>query len=805
MSSQTWLPAFFDSQWGHLNNEVMIYNGKEIEFPAIMQVSFFKLIETLEEQLKGEDEAAAQYAAALLKEVEKYPELRDGIADVEKLGDYQSSFDKLSKPIFPDALTTNEIKFLAPPFYFKPLYTSTRFDNIIKATGEEFNFIMKDVDEDTFYLYCCFFILGHHYRFPLSGSTPQFLEFYNQQQDLMRTYKMLINADMCEFIPTEKAVDITKEDFEELINNFGDMALWKQKFPPNSWIMRGVNVISMVDVTFDQSLSSIASNLLVKDTDTFEKIQQGIRRMLNNNDLSIGVLSLENGALTPMDKDEVTSIILKRGESLSCNADLCDFSHNQLINEREPLVVTDADYMNRVAPSALSQKIAGSGYKSYVIAPIVHEDEFLGFMELGSKNKYELHKGSLKVLAQVLPILAMAHKRFLTESLNQIEAVIQQECTTIHPSVKWRFEEEAKNFVEAREAGEEPIFRDITFDKLYPLYGQMDIKGSSERRNKAVSADLVKQLTGVKKVLDAALEKGPMPAFEELIFRTEGYMKELKKELAAGSEHKILAFLSNDVYPVFDHLKTQDASLQSEIAEYESMVHPEMKTVYEERKKYDTSVNLINQRLASYLDNRQTEAQAMFPHYFERYKTDGVEYNIYIGQSITKDKTFDKVYLRNIRLWQLLVMCEMENEFKQIQKELDTNIEIASLILVYNTSISVQFRMDEKQFDVEGAYNARYEIIKKRVDKAHIKGTNERITQPGNIVIVYSQEQDAHEYRTYLNFLVAKGFLKEGYEDHELEDLQGVHGLRALRAQVNYAGGLTVDEFLEEIEESTAN
>ena len=101
----------------------MIYNGNEVEFPAIMQVSFFKLIESLEAQLEGDDVAAASYARALLEEVEAYPELRDGISDVNKLKDYDASFKKLSKALFPDALTTNEIKLLAPPFYFETLYT----------------------------------------------------------------------------------------------------------------------------------------------------------------------------------------------------------------------------------------------------------------------------------------------------------------------------------------------------------------------------------------------------------------------------------------------------------------------------------------------------------------------------------------------------------------------------------------------------------------------------------------------------------------------------------------------------------
>ncbi|MEP0296913.1 MAG: GAF domain-containing protein, partial [Reichenbachiella sp.] len=215
--------------------------------------------------------------------------------------------------------------------------------------------------------------------------------------------------------------------------------------------------------------------------------------------------------------------------------------------------------------------------------------------------------------------------------------------------------------------------------------------------------------------------------------------------------------------------------------------------------------NQINQRLASYLDEKQIVAQEMFPHYFERYKTDGVEYNMYIGQSISRDRKFDKIFLRNLRIWQLVVMCEMENEFRAMQKDLPMPIEIASLILVYNTSLSVHFRMDEKRFDVEGAYNARYEIVKKRVDKAHIKGTSERITQPGRLAIIYSQEQDAREYRKYLQFLAAKGYVKKGFEDLELEDLQGVTGLRALRVEVAYAENLTVDELIEAMEGSSSN
>jgi hypothetical protein len=89
---------------------------------------------------------------------------------------------------------------------------------------------------------------------------------------------------------------------------------------------------------------------------------------------------------------------------------------------------------------------------------------------------------------------------------------------------------------------------------------------------------------------------------------------------------------------------------------------------------------------------------------------------------------------------------------------------------------------------VDGAYNIRYEIVKKRIDKAHIKNTEERLTQPGKIAIVYSKSKDAEEYKEYIEFLQSKKLLKPGIELVELEELQGVSGLKALRVDVEFEG-----------------
>jgi hypothetical protein len=66
-----------------------------------------------------------------------------------------------------------------------------------------------------------------------------------------------------------------------------------------------------------------------------------------------------------------------------------------------------------------------------------------------------------------------------------------------------------------------------------------------------------------------------------------------------------------------------------------------------------------------------------------------------------------------------------------------------------------------------------------------IKGRSERLTQPGKIAIVYSQRQEALEYQKYVDYLQSSGHLRDEVENLDLQDLQGVHGLKALRVAVN--------------------
>ncbi|MDB4273823.1 GAF domain-containing protein [Algibacter sp.] len=763
-----------------------------IESPLNLKVSFSVLLNHYETLAKSNDEFIATKAKSILKTAEAYPELRSGFSDISILEKRAKEINTILQDSFSPILTNNEIKTASVPFHNLIFNSSERFKNIIEIAGDDFELQIKNMPEDDRYIIACNIILSFCYGYNLNFKRPFFYEIPDSN-GIIHYYKILYNADFCEIIPTETAPKITQDDYDNLLDNFENIALWKEKFPPNSYIFKGFVISNIFDVTDDQSISNIKSSLIGEDKGKDESFMQGFneifRSLLGVNDIKVGfsIYNQEENVFERVYGIGMKSFLLNNSESASCADALCSWSYNRLLNENKYFSVSDVDKVFKKAKGRAPHitSLHEQGVKSAIFAPIANENGLLGIIEIVSNKPQVLNSINANKLIDVMPYIVSAVERSKNEEENLIEAIIQKECTSIHPSVHWRFEKEAKDFIRAERSGEQASFKKIAFENIYPLYGQIDIKGSSEARNKATQQDLTLQLTAVKSIFESALELEELPIYEQFIYQIDEYLKGLKEHFQVDSEQQISEFFKQDIEPGLKHLYITD-ELKEQIQGYFDSIDDKVNVLYNHRKQYDDTIALINKEMASLLDRKQLEAQQMYPHYFERFKTDGVEHNMYVGESITKEDSFNPIYLYNLRLWQLQVMCEMENSYYQMQSEFPISLDVASMILVFNQPLSISFRMDEKQFDVDGTYNARYEIVKKRVDKAFIKGTKERVTQKGKISIIYSQKQDEREYLRYVKFLQSKNYLDTDVEIVELQDLQAVTGLKAIRVSVLY-------------------
>ena len=762
------------------------------KMPLKQLISFNKLLERYDAMAEGPDPVMAERAKRILAAQAPYPELREGFNDETLLKKHEEVIRIILQDTFSEVLTHNEIKIASLPFDNTVFNASKRFQKIIEDAGKDFVPQMRDLPDNQMYAIACTVILNAHYGFNIDFKRPFFYDIPDAN-GVMKHYRILYNADFVEILPTEKAKELTQADVEELIENFDNIDLWKEKIPPQSFILKGFVISNMFDVTVEHSISEIKSNLIANDkrasTNFMEDLGETFRSFFNIKDINAGFVTYnpKENSFERVHGYGIESVILGKEDVTACDTALCPGSYKALLGDNTYFAVSDVDkYFEMSEGMAPYKNLKEAGYQSAIFAPIADDGNLLGVLELASPQKLALNSINAHKLEDIMPYIVTAVLRSKAEEENLIDAVIQHECTSVHSSVYWRFQEEAKNFIKDSLQGLQPSFKEVVFPDVNPLYGQIDIKGSSKARNTAIQRDLMIQLSEISTVLTEAFDKTKLPIYEELIFRVANHVDAIKGTLHTNSEQAIFNFVMEEINPVFKHLKKVDAHLEKLITTYESYIDPGTHSYYDHRKNYDDSVMLINKKLASLIDNRQEEAQEMYPHYFERYKTDGVEHNMYIGESISEDRDFNPLYLNNLRLWQLQVMCEMENTHYALKPQLPVPLDVASLILVYNTHLSIRFRMDEKRFDVDGTYNARYEIIKKRIDKSFVKGTKERLTQTGKMVIVYSQKSDELEYLRYIKFLKSKGYFTGKVEIVELEGLQGVAGLKAIRAEILY-------------------
>ncbi|MEP1486918.1 MAG: GAF domain-containing protein [Algibacter sp.] len=779
--------------------------------PMQIKISFNKLLEKYEKLAESEDPFIAAKAKRILEEQSAYPELRDGFSDLSLLDKYEKEIGVILQDFFNPVLTQNEIKTASVPFQNLIFNSSDRFKNIIKTAGDDFQLQIKNMPEDDTYIIACTIILNFCYGYNLNFKRP----FYYQIPDangVWRFYKILYNADYTEIIPTDKAKKITEEDYNELLDNYENIDMWKEKFPPDSYIFKGFVISNIFDVTDDQSISNIKSSLIGdekrKNEGFMEDFHEIFRSLLGLKDIRVGfsIYNDEEDTFERVYGVGMNSFLLNDKETASCADSLCTWSYNRLLRENKYFTLSDIerDFKRSEGKAAHVKILHEQGIQSAIFAPIANENGLMGILEIVSERPKVLNSITANKLVDVMPLIVSAVERSKSDEENLIDAIIQKECTSIHPSVHWRFAKAAKEFIKSEFNGEKATFNKIAFDNIYPLYGQIDIKGSSEARNKATKEDLSLQLNAAKDVFVHAIDNENLPIYEQFIYQINEFLERLEKNFQVDSEQQISGFFKQDVESALKHLYVLD-NLKPKIDAYFDKIDDKVHVLYNHRKQYDDTVTLINKEMASLLDKKQVEAQSMYPHYFERFKTDGVEHNMYIGESITKEDSFNPIYLYNLRLWQLQVMCEMENEYYQMQSKFPVALDVASMILVFNQPLSISFRMDEKQFDVDGTYNARYEIVKKRVDKAYIKGTRKRITDKGKITIVYSQKQDEIEYLRYIKFLQSKHYLDTDVEILELQDLQAVTGLKALRVSVLYHKNeddkafYTYDDLMKEI------
>ena len=763
-----------------------IFTPMKFPFPTVLSLRL--LIEHWEKSIaRGEVPAFGQ---ALLQSIEAAPELKEPIYDTSVLQKHKSLIDFLLTAVIPAANHQSDMSAAIFPFEFKELYSTPAFQKALDLSQIE-TCVTTNIPDNKISVgktvKAFLLILQKFYDVKVTVEKPILFTMRDPVTGLDKVYRVEINQQFCEIIPKGKIRPIEKHVIKFLTEKIYDLDLWMQYIRPEDFEFQGFMVMRLVDVTEQEMLSSIKYDLLKKDAVTnensFMTIQHKLKSLFGIPEIQMGLAYCDtsnNLILTNAASEGWRSLTEQPLRNGPCK-DYTGSVYERSWTEKRYISVEDLnEYPYR---TKIEEALLANGINNILLAPLLDGDETIGMLELATSTPGVLNPVSAHKVETVLPLFSAAVKRVKEEMATEVRAIIQEECTAIHPVVQWKFFEAGLNLLNKRRIDSKAVMEEIVFKDVFPLYGMSDVRNSSLERNLAIQNDLQENLKLAKQLLQEIYANKRFPLVEEVIYKTDEHLKKINRGLASGDESNVLEFLKSEINPLIEQFE-EDESLSSAIEFYRDKLDPQFGVVYRRRKSFEKSLATINQTIAAHLDEAESEAQQMFPHYFEKYKTDGVEFTLYIGSSLVQNKQFDAFHLRNFHLWQLLTMIGVHQKIEELKPSLENDLDITQLILVHDQPISIRFRADEKQFDVDGAYDIRYEIVKKRIDKAYIKNTGERLTQPGKIAIVYNQAKVEDEYKRYFKYLVGKKLVTGKLETLELEELPGANGLRALRMQI---------------------
>ena len=425
--------------------------------------------------------------------------------------------------------------------------------------------------------------------------------------------------------------------------------------------------------------------------------------------------------------------------------------------------------------------------KSYLGIPLFNsKKQFVGFIELFSMQEPFSVNQALS-LKPFISHFAQLSSDIVSYLKNQINQVILDNFTSIQPAMQWRFNEVAVSYLTRLRDGREPAqIENIEFNDVYPFYGSIDIQDSTRIRNASQKRILVQAVEKLMQVIEAsssceACMDEPLGEMRDMLSQVSRWIKE------RNIEKNILAIRNFFIKKVPEFLglvksKTKDyAAIEPFLLELERQ---RQYILEKDNEPFESSLTMMTSMIKGQLDRLNEQIQKIYPSYFETFRTDGVEYDIYLGQSITPTLKFDKSMVSQVRNLQLLSMIDIVRQGREISPEMPIALRSTQLIFIHPQKISIAFRRDEKRFDVQGGYNIRYQIIKKRIDKVLLAGSKERLVQPDHIAIVYPGDFNIQAMQQDLEEIARGGLIEEDFQFFELEELQGISDLRAVRIKV---------------------
>ncbi|WP_158795406.1 GAF domain-containing protein [Pedobacter sp. L105] len=774
-------------------NKSIYGNGKSI-LEADIELSLKPFIVFLKDRADREKTGKINFYNYLLEQFSAYPELLFSIHQ-EDTAKYNHLFELIYTALSPIINDEHEqLWAVGKPVSACFYYGTNAFYNVLldhkkESLKPDLSLPSKtDMDKNmlrNFYN----LILQKFYNFTLGGKQYTIKSVTDQKTHLTKYYRLNVDNRFMDVQCEGELPELTLQHAKDYMNDENNsLEILTKLLPSKLFSIQGISIVILTDVTGEYALEGI-KNTIIEHNQCMEgwnssTISGALKSLVGTDAIDFGLLPYIrlNKKTLLYSHPGFQSVIIQQAKESGMPETEYTALVDSFVDHPRSLIFSDIE-MEASAEYPMLKLIKDKGIHSYALFPLYFNAKLVGCLELYTHDPAEFNGATLSKIETAFPLLAQLYQNIITDFNNEIINIVTDKFTGLQSSVQWRFYQAAYDYMKSGDWEKNLPIERVYFEDVHPFYGAIDIRNSSIERNLMIRKDLFTHFEILKTTLKNLSEKFPGRLDKDFPKRYIDWSSLDFDELSDKEIMKADDYLQRQLPPYFRLLKDIEPDAAPFLDEYFELTQSGGK-VFENRDHYELSMQMINHAVNRSLDAFNTELQEIYPCYFEKFRSDGVEFDIYLGQSITPDIKFSDDLLSDFRFRQLKVITEIAQDTANLTSHLPIPLETTQLIFVYANLIDISFRIDEQRFDVEGGYNIRYQMVKKRIDKAHIKDSTERLTQPGKIAIVYFNSKEAQEYMGYIHQLQAAGLLTKLIEYIEVEELQGVEGLKALRVEV---------------------
>jgi hypothetical protein len=739
------------------------------------------------------------------------PELQAPITDLAVLDKYTELIELIKITHLSQVKSDGFLYTLGLPAFEKNTVNyfgfSDEFKQFFQEKGREL-IIKSDLVNDEFQRNIYKDILRKVYGITnLDGSTEVMMHMIDDSTAAKQFYKIIRRHQFADINVRTVTPELQQEWIDYALGVISSHNELKNPLPFSAFTLEGFFIFSIIPDTEEMALTALSESItqihVSEEQNTFQKMRQATISLVGNEQIEVGFLPFlkVNGSYVYHDIFTSISLVFGRLKGHFSQDELkqifddminksCASCDNVMASLNNEVYQLDEDCGEQ---KHLKSILSNEGLNSLKFVPVWHKSELLGIVELGSKDPNAINPAVLRKLEMALPYYREYFMYKANAFSDYLKSFIMQRYTAIQDSVSWKFNEEVWNTLKDLNSDRNTIMTPaVKFENLLPFYGAIDFRNSSLKQIEAIHSDYKAQLTFLKQLL----EENGLTEQEEMVSDFIGQIKywcdKINDSVHIDEEADLRHFLEVASLQMVKQLAKAHKIDESIAQSYDLAVSAKDGVFHLFHNKYEESLQQLNSILKERLYKAEEDLQKLVPHYFEKFQTDGLEYSLYAGKSIRPSVPFPADAQETIINWQMDSMMDMAFAAHKNKHKLTVPLETTQLILVHENKVDISYRIDERHFDVQGSYSIRYEVVKKRIDKVHLLNSAERLTQPGTIAIVYTHKNSIHPYLAKINALTASGNLLPGVEYLDLEQLQGIGKLKAIRVNINFDHNDTV-------------